>query len=270
MANTQFQLEGNAAALYEKYTVPTGARPSAEGMLDSVTLNDADRVLDAACGTGIVARLMAQGSVNVSAYTGLDLNENMLDLARDLEPNAKFPIAWQQGDICALPFLDAEFDIALCNHGVQFVPDKPAALLEIRRVLAGGGRFAFTAWSAAPPMNEAMADSLRRHIGDGVAKSALSPFAFRDAPTIENLLREAGFSSINMNELTFKRRFPATEETIINLIERAPFAKDVREASDEVREMIKAEVYEAMQPFREGDEFVETANFHLAQAVNQA
>lgn len=266
MANMQYQLAGNAAELYEKFTVPTGAGPAARGMLDRIELNASDRILDAACGTGIVARLIVELGTNVAGLVGLDLNESMLDVARKLEPSASFPITWQQGDLCALPFSDHEFDVVICNHGFQFVPDKALALSEIKRVLTNEGRFVFTVWSAEPPINVAIANSIRTHIDEDLAKAVLAPFAFRDVTTIQKLLNDTGFQSITVQELTITRRLPATETVAMDLIERSAYAGSVAAASDKARGAIASEVFEAMQPYKEGSEFAEPMSNHLVQA----
>lgn len=178
MANLQFQLEGNAAQLYEKYSVPMGAKPAAERLLDNIRLTSSDSVLDAACGTGIVTRLIAARSQPVASIVGVDLNDNMLDVARSLEPSTGFPIEWRQGDLCALSFSDAEFDVVLCNHGFQFFPDKAVALNEIKRVLVPGGRFAFTVclfgailvsrWGNHPKGPRRCRVSMHRHARGGI------------------------------------------------------------------------------------------------------
>ena len=265
MANLQFQLEGNAAQLYEKYSVPMGAKPAAERLLDNIRLTSSDSVLDAACGTGIVTRLIAARSQPVASIVGVDLNDNMPDVARSLEPSTGFPIEWRQGDLCALSFSDAEFDVVLCSHGFQFFPDKAVALNEIKRVLVPGGRFAFTVWSAQVPYLVAMANSIRRYISDDVAKSCLAPFSYRDGATIQKALDDAGFRCIDMQEVGFTRRLPATESAVLELVARSAFARDVNAAGEDVRQAIAREVCEAMQPYREGDEFAEPLRNHLVR-----
>lgn len=98
MANTEFQLGAIAARLYEQYTVPTGARPSAELMLQHVALPAAAPVLDAA---GMVTRLVAQRGGSVARIVGLDLNVAMLDVAQrrarevDVAPGWAKPRRWR-------------------------------------------------------------------------------------------------------------------------------------------------------------------------------
>jgi demethylmenaquinone methyltransferase/2-methoxy-6-polyprenyl-1,4-benzoquinol methylase len=92
-----------------------------------------DRVLDAACGTGDLAVIAAKAGGNV---TGLDFSERMLERARRKAPG----LEWVRGDMLALPFPPASFDIVTTGYGLRNVPDLAAAIDEIGRVLAPGGQ----------------------------------------------------------------------------------------------------------------------------------
>ena len=266
MANTRYPLEGNAPQLYEQYTVPTRTKPSAELMLDHLSLHEGDRVLDAACGTGIVTRLVAERFGNIGSIVGMDLNPGMLDVARANTPTTGIPIEWRQGDLCALPFPDSSFNVVLCNQGMQFVPDKSVALGEMRRVLVSHGRLAFTVWSEVSLYFAALAEALRRYVSAEVEKSCLAPFMFRDAKTIRKLLDDAGFHAIKMQEMTFTRRYPASVKRVLEVIAGRPYARDVEAVSEETRMQIGQEVVDALQAYREGDDFVEPVKTHLIQA----
>ena len=134
MADTErFQLEGNAPQLYEQYVVPMSARPIVELMFEHVSLPEGARILDAACGTGIVTRVAVERFSNIASIVGIDLNAGMLEVARANTPTTDIPIAWREGDVCALPFPDDSFNIVLCSTGLQFFPNKLAALREVRR-----------------------------------------------------------------------------------------------------------------------------------------
>src|SRR6185503_9471429 len=96
---------------YERIQVPSVFEPVARGFLQHVPPRAGDRVLDIACGTGIVARLAAplvgaQGSV-----TGVDLNATMIALARRTSADARPVVDWRQGEAGALPCDDANFDL---------------------------------------------------------------------------------------------------------------------------------------------------------------
>ena len=134
-----------------------------------------------ACGTGIVARLVAEKVGPSGTVTGVDLNPGMIEAAQRYSSATSVNIEWHQSDVTGLPFADASFDIAFYQQGLQFFPDKPAALSEMRRVLAPGGTLVLTVWSAISPLMAAVADAagLRRMLSglrdDGVrAKDAVA------------------------------------------------------------------------------------------------
>lgn len=135
----QFQVSGNAAEHYERYIVPTIFIPWSTDLLERAALQPGERVLDVACGTGVVARHAAQQVGSDGTVTGLDLNPVMLEVARTQAASSDAVVEWHQGDAGALPFDDAAFDVVLCQQGLQFFPDKVKALREMHRVLVPGG-----------------------------------------------------------------------------------------------------------------------------------
>ena len=117
-------------------------RPWGNVLLDTVCPTPIERVLDVGCGTGIVARLVRERCGPATRITGIDLNPDMIAVARSIAPE----IAWHQGDALQLPFPDATFDLVLCQQGLQFFRDRAAAAREMRRVLSDGGRVALSTW----------------------------------------------------------------------------------------------------------------------------
>lgn len=98
--------------------------------------------LDLCCGHGIVARALAAAGADV---IGVDFSPAMLEIARSAVPGVRFV----EGDAMALPFEDARFDAVTIGFGIPHVPDPPAAMAEVRRVLKPGGRFAYSVWQEA-------------------------------------------------------------------------------------------------------------------------
>jgi xanthine dehydrogenase YagR molybdenum-binding subunit len=135
-----WQLRGRAPELFERYLVPAVTAPWAADLVAVADPSLGARVLDVACGTGIVARLAAERVGPTGHVVGLDLNPGMLAVARGLSPLPGAPIAWQEASAVALPFPAATFDVVLCLQGLPFFPDRAAALREMHRVLAPGGR----------------------------------------------------------------------------------------------------------------------------------
>ena len=132
-----WQLVDNSAQAYERYLVTAVMAAFADDLVEIV--RPGDRVLDVACGTGIVARRAAARGAEV---VGADLNGQMLAVASAAEP----AIEWLEADAADLPFPDGAFDVVLCQQGLQFMPDPAAAVAEMRRVLAPGGRLAVSVW----------------------------------------------------------------------------------------------------------------------------
>lgn len=266
MANTRYQLEGNAPQLYERETVPTLGRPLAELMFEHVLLPAGDRVLDAACGTGIVTRVAAQRFRHLAHIVGVDVNPGMLDVARAHTPTTGVLVEWREGDLCALPFPEGRFEVVVCQQGLQFVSNPLAALREMRRVLVPGGRLAFTVFSDVPAYYVALADALTRHVSADAATSCLSRYTLRDAQTLRQLVYAAGFRAIEMRLLEVGRRMPASAASIVEAMARAPYARDVAAVEEAVRHAIGQEVHAALHMYRDGDEVIIPHQSHLVQA----
>lgn len=187
--------------LYEQALVGPLFRPFAELLVGEAGLAPGARVLDIACGTGIVARLAA-ARVGPATVVGVDVSPPMLAVARGLEPE----IDWREGEAAALPLRDGEqFDVAFCQQGMQFFPDRAAAAREMHRALAPGGRVLVSTWRAddeMPPLRE-----LRR-----VAERRLGPISDRrhsldDPRALEDLLREAGLRDVRSKTASRRVRF---------------------------------------------------------------
>ena len=99
-------------------------------------------MLDVACGTGIVARRAAGRTGAAGAVVGLDLNADMLRVARTVSADVRPAIEWREGSAAELPFPDGAFDAVFCEQAMQFFSNPVQALGEMRRVLAPRGRAA--------------------------------------------------------------------------------------------------------------------------------
>lgn len=188
--------------IYEQALVGPLFRPWVEPMLDDVDLRPGDRLLDIACGTGIVARLAKGRLSGTGKVVGVDLSAPMLAVARQLAPE----IDWREGDAGALPLLDHEqFDVVVSQQGLQFFPDKPAAVRQMHRALAANGRLALSTWR---PEEESSVLLELRH----VAERHLGPLVDRrhscgEAEPLEALLRQAGFRDVRSKRTSRTIRF---------------------------------------------------------------
>jgi ubiquinone/menaquinone biosynthesis C-methylase UbiE len=134
---------------YERYFVPTIGTAWATALLEVAGLSSGERVLDVACGTGVVTRRALELVGPEGFAAGLDVNPGMLAVARSVSPTS---IEWHQSSAESIPCPDASFDVVTCSLGLQFVPDRSAAMREIHRVLAVGGRVAIATVGPTPPV----------------------------------------------------------------------------------------------------------------------
>src|SRR5690606_14801410 len=129
--------------MYEQLLVGPLFRPWADLTLDEIGLRPGDRVLDVACGTGTVARQARARLGQSGTVVGVDVSGPMLGVARRVAPD----IDWREGDAAALPLREGEqFDVVICQQGLQFFADRCAPVREMYRALAPGGRVAVSTW----------------------------------------------------------------------------------------------------------------------------
>lgn len=210
-----WQVRGSAAELYQRYLVPAIASLWAAALIDRAAPRPGERVLDVACGTGVVTRLAAE-RMGVGRIVGLDINSGMLAVARSLPADATRLIEWQEGSALALPFSDDAFDLILCQFGLQFFPDRPAALGEMWRVLAPSGRVALSVFTAIEhtPASSALADALDRHLGAGASQTKRSEHVLSDRRELRELVTAAGFGNVAIETVTQTIRFPSAKEYV--------------------------------------------------------
>ncbi len=230
----RWQLKGDAAELYERYLVPPVTLPWALDLVERVGVEAGERVLDVACGTGAVARVAAERVGDGRRVVGVDVNRAMLRVARTRLPE----LEWREGSVVALPFADGEFDVVLCQLGLQFFPDRPAALREMRRVLAPGGRFGASVYSSIErnPAAEALSEALDRHFGEGASRAKRHEHSLADRAELAGLLATAGFAGVRVETIRREVRFASAEEWV-----RIQFAATPLAALLEGRELSERE-----------------------------
>ena len=199
-----WQATGDQSELYETHRVPPLFEPMARRLLRNVLLREGQRVLDVACGTGIVARLAAPLVGQTGRVAGLDLSEAMLAVARVRDAEARLRIEWHQGDATALPFANATFHAILCQQGLQFFGDRLGALREMRRVLMPRGTVALNVFGAPSRYHLALAQALTTRAGSDAARRVFAAFALGESEALRAMLYDAGFRSVEIwtEELT--------------------------------------------------------------------
>lgn len=161
-------------------------------MLGAAGVGPGVRVLDVACGPGVVA---AGAHARGAAVTAVDIAPNMIAQGQKTNPGPDY----RQGDAEDLPFDDSSFDAVVCNFGVLHFPDPDRALAETFRVLRSGGRLAFTDWCPPKesPYFSILVGAIQTH---GTMDVPLPPgppmYRFSDAQESLRTVRGIGFSEI--------------------------------------------------------------------------
>ena len=245
MSKRAYEAEFNrrTAENYERYFVPSIGAPVAADLMKAASLRPGERVLDAACGTGVVTKLAAERIAPGGTVAGLDPNPAMLAVARATTPS-DVSIDWHQAPAEDLPFPDESFDVVLCGMGLQFFSNRGAGVREFHRVLVPGGRLVANVPGPAPPPLEIMADSLARHIGSESASFVYTVFSLHDPDALRNLATEAGFEDVDVRSAEVSLDLPPPAEFLRQYVGSTPLAAAVAQADEACRAALETEFSE--------------------------
>ena len=202
----------DAARAYETLHVPSLFAEWVEPVLDAAGAGAGDRVLDVACGTGVLARGAAARVGPSGRVAGLDPDAGMLALAAELGPG----IDWRSGVADTLPFDDHSFDAVVSQFGMMFFPDRVAAVREMLRVLRPGRRLAVAVWDALSrtPAYDAEVRLLERTAGTAAADALRAPFVLGDPDELGGIFHTAGAQSVEVTTRTGTGNFPSVRAMV--------------------------------------------------------
>lgn len=243
------------ADVYEAEFVPALFRPFAGTVLDAAAVGRGQRVLDVACGTGVLARAAVQRVGPDGAVSGLDANPDMLAVARRLDPS----IDWIHGRAEALPLADDSVDVVVSQFGLMFFDDRVAALREMQRVLRPGGRLAVAVCDAVErsPGYGALATLLHTLFGARVADAFRAPFAIGDTARLQSLAAEAGLDGAEVLSRSADVRFASIDALVS--AERACIWTLGGLLDDAQFDALRREARRVLAPFVRADGWVEFA-----------
>ncbi len=230
MTNQDVAFSGMNPAIYDRQLGPMFFEPYARDLVRRLTVGASAAVLEIAAGTGIVTEHLRETLPTGVRLVVTDLNEAMLDLARQkIGPDSR--IEWQKADACALPFADGSFDAVVCQFGLMFFPDKPAALRETHRVLKSSGMLLLNVWGS-------LADNPIASVAHEVAASFFPtdppkfytiPFGLHDEALLTRMMSEAGFSNVSCETVDFIGESESPESAAKGLVLGTPLVTAIQE-----------------------------------------
>ena len=262
-ARDRGQVNRSAADIYEEFFIPALFQEWTARVIDTAAVKPGQRVLDVACGTGILARAAAERVGASGSVVGLDINDGMLTVAARKAPQ----IEWRQGQAEALPFEDGHFDAVVSQFGLMFFEDRPAALAEMLRVLRPGGHLAVAVWDTLDhtPGYAAMVNLLRRLFGEQAANGLRAPYVLGNVDDLRSLFAAANIPNATISTYTGTARFPSIDSWMFTDIKGWVLA----DMLDDVQfERLLSEAETVLAPFVSADGSVAfAAPAHIVSAV---
>ncbi|MGH3973394.1 MAG: class I SAM-dependent methyltransferase [Pseudonocardiaceae bacterium] len=227
--------DADRMSVYDEVLVPNLFAPWAELLLDAVKVTPGERVLDVATGPGTVARPAAVRAGRDGQVVACDLSPAMLEVAqrKPVQENAA-PISWVESPAAplagSLASADGAFDVVTCQQGLQFFPDRPAAIAEMCRMLRPGGRLGLAVWGrqSDSPGFAAIDVALREVLGDEVAdRFEGGPWGMPETNTLAVLLDSAKFADVGVSAQRLTVTFPGGPTQFLRSIAAGPVAADI-------------------------------------------
>lgn len=262
MAHETFHIPIEAAEIYEAEFVPAIFAEWAPVILDAARVGPGDRMLDVACGTGIVGRTAADLVGAGGRIVGLDANGAMLEVARRVRPD----IEWFEGPAEDLPFPDDTFDAAVSQMALMFFTDRVQALTEMRRVVRDGGRLGIVVPAALEdqPAYRVFVDTAVRHAGAD-ARSLLGTYwNCGDLSELESWIEAAGWQVTETRTRPGTAHFDSPASFVRTEVEGSPLAERIEPA---VRRAIEQDVASELSMFDQNDHFAVPLLCHVIAAV---
>ena len=201
------QVISSAAEVYDEFFLPALFAAWPPEVVAAAELRTGQRVVDVACGTGVLALEAARATSPGGQVVGVDLNPGMLAVARRKAPE----IDWQRAPAEALPFDTESFDAAISQFGLMFFQDKRQAIAQMWRVIRPGGRLAIAVWDSLEntPGYAAITRLLARLFGDDIAALLKAPYSLGDPDALRSLLATAGVTAPEVHRLQGAAQFPS-------------------------------------------------------------
>lgn len=226
-----FEVSTAAAETYEGTFVPAIFAEWAPLLVEAAEVRPGHVVLDVACGTGVVARTVADRLGGDGRVLGLDRNPAMLTVAARVRPD----LEWRVGDVARLPFADHSFDAVLCQMALMFFPDRVAALREMARVCAPDGVVGVVvpAGLDAQPAYRRFVEVAVQHAGPEAASLLGAYWSCGDEADLRTWFGAAGLDVVALRTRASTARFAGPDDLVATEINGSPLAELVGPAGYE-------------------------------------
>ena len=269
MPDNNAAFTGNVPENYDRYLGPALFEPYAADLAARLRLKPGLRVLELACGTGILTRRLMARLPADGRLVATDLNPPMIEHARGgiaADPR----LSWQAVDAQLLPFPDQSFDAVVCQFGVMFFPDRVAALREARRVMASGAQLLFSSWFGLPenPCTEAAGELLKQRFPDNPPRFLEVPHGYHDPARIRADFAAGGFPGASLDEVSLVMQCPAADDYAAGLVTGTPLSGILQERGVD-KEALRRELAAALAA-RFGDHpFKSTMRAWVIEAIKK-
>ena len=243
MADLTSAFTGKIPENYDRYLAPLFFEPYADDLVGRLAVHDGVRILEVACGTGIVTRRLVARLAGRGTIIATDLNEAMFAHARTRLPG-RGDATYRHADGTSLPFESRSFDVVVCQFGVMFFADKAAGAREAFRVLKPGGLYLFNVWDALEqnPVARLTHETIASYFPEDPPKFYTVPFSYHDVHAIEALLRDAGFEAVRCERVAKEGKSASAAEAAIGLIQGNPVFAEIIQRRPEALAEIEAAV----------------------------
>ena len=242
-----------AASHYER-SWQSQLEPAQSALLELADLKPGTRVLDVACGTGLVALKAAAAITPGGDIVGTDISEHMILAARDIAAsrgiaNARF----ERMDAEQSTFGDNSFDMVLCALGLMYVPDPERAIHDFHRVLRPGGRAICAVWGQRSKCGWAEIFP----IVDARVHSEVCPMFFRlgTAQNLQQAFKIAGFGDIVERRLETRLEYATADEACDAAFVGGPVALAYSHFSPDTMSEARKEYLASIEGYRVANDY---------------
>jgi len=218
---------GSVAGTYDEVYVPRIFIPWARLLLERAALQPGESVLDIATGPGTVARLAAEQVGPQGRVVGADFSEAMITIARAKPPLARAAkVEYVVSPAAPLEVDDQTFHVVTCQQGLQFFPDRPAAVKEMYRALKPGGRVVAAVWReiALQPSFAALDAALRECLPAAQVEPYGAPFRWPSADALKAAFTDHGFTGVSIEQVRHPLTYEGGVAQVISTLAASPIA----------------------------------------------